>query len=283
MDTGLITLALPIALAIIMMGIGLELSLQDFKRVVKYPKAVFIALFCQLVILTAVAFIITQVLHLPPLLAIGMMLLAASPGGSTANLYSYLFKGDVALNISLTALNSIIAVVSLPFIVNLASQYFMPGSEQLSLQFSKIIQVFALVILPVGIGMIIRHFAPLFAKRMNKPVRIFSVIILVLVIIGALLKEKSHILDYIQDVGLATAIFCVASLSIGYMVPRLFNIPVAQARASAFEIGIHNSTLAMTIALSIMANTTVAVPAAVYSIFMFIFGAIFGFIITRVK
>ncbi len=283
MDTGLITLALPIALAIIMMGIGLELSLQDFKRVVKYPKAVFIALFCQLVILTAVAFIITQVLHLPPLLAIGMMLLAASPGGSTANLYSYLFKGDVALNISLTALNSIIAVVSLPFIVNLASQYFMPGSEQLSLQFSKIIQVFALVILPVGIGMIIRHFAPLFAKRMNKPVRIFSVIILVLVIIGALLKEKSHILDYIQDVGLATAIFCVASLSIGYMVPRLFNTPVAQARASAFEIGIHNSTLAMTIALSIMANTTVAVPAAVYSIFMFIFGAIFGFIITRVK
>lgn len=283
MDTGLITLALPIALAIIMMGIGLELSLQDFKRVVKYPKAVFIALFCQLVILTAVAFIITQVLHLPPLLAIGMMLLAASPGGSTANLYSYLFKGDVALNISLTALNSIIAVVSLPFIVNLASQYFMPGSEQLSLQFSKIIQVFALVILPVGIGMIIRHFAPLFAKRMNKPVRIFSVIILVLVIIGALLKEKSHILDYIQDVGLATAIFCVASLSIGYMVPRLFNIPVSQARASAFEIGIHNSTLAMTIALSIMANTTVAVPAAVYSIFMFIFAAIFGFIITRVK
>ncbi|MDR9778356.1 bile acid:sodium symporter family protein, partial [Rhizobium hidalgonense] len=104
-----------------------------------------------------------------------------------------------------------------------------------------------------------------------------------LVIIGALLKEKSHILDYIQDVGLATAIFCVASLSIGYMVPRLFNIPVAQARAIAFEIGIHNSTLAMTIALSIMANTTVAVPAAVYSIFMFIFAAIFGFIITRVK
>ncbi len=283
MDTGLITLALPIALAIIMMGIGLELTLHDFKRVVKYPKAVMVALFCQLVILTVIAFVITQVLKLPPLLAIGMMLLAASPGGSTANLYSFLFKGDVALNITLTALNSIIAVVSLPFIVNWASQYFMPGSEQLSLQFSKVIQVFALVILPVSVGMIIRHFAPLFAKRMNKPVRIFSVLILALVIVGALFKEKAHLLDYIQDVGLAAAIFCILSLTIGYMVPRLLNIPVAQARASAFEIGIHNSTLAMTIALSIMANTTVAIPAAVYSIFMFIFAAIFGVIITRNK
>ena len=189
----------------------------------------------------------------------------------------------MALNITLTAVNSIIAVVSLPFIVNWASQYFMPGSEQLSLPFSKVIQVFALVILPVGIGMIIRHFAPLFAKRMNKPVRIFSVLILVVVIIGALVKEKAHILEYIQDIGLAAALFCIASLSIGYMVPRLFNISVAQARASAFEIGIHNSTLAMTIALSIMANTTVAIPAAVYSIFMFVFAAIFGFIITRIK
>ena len=105
MDSGLITLALPIALAIIMMGIGLELTLQDFKRVAKYPKAVVVALFCQLVILTTIAFVITQVLQLPPLLAIGMMLLAASPGGSTANLYSFLFKGDTALNITLTALN----------------------------------------------------------------------------------------------------------------------------------------------------------------------------------
>ena len=281
MDSGIITIMLPLALAIIMMGLGLELTPKDFARVSKHPKAVLIALFCQLVVLVGIAFIICKVLALPPLLAVGLMLLAASPGGSTANLFSYLFKGDIALNITLTAINSIIAAFTLPLIVNFAIQYFMNDGQQISMQFGKIVQVFAIILVPVCVGMLIRHYAPSLTQKLNKPLRIFSVAFLVLIIIGAIAKERAHILEYLAQVGLATVIFCICSLVIGYFVPRLLGINSAQARACAFEIGIHNSTLAMTIALTVIANSTVAMPAAVYSIFMYIFAAIFGMLISR--
>lgn len=281
MDSGLITIYLPIALAIIMAGLGLELTLNDFIRIRKHPKAVFLALFCQLIILTSIAFLICKVLNLPSLLAIGLMLLAASPGGPTANLFSHLYKGDVALNISLTAINSVLAAFTLPFIVNLAIQHFSTDGQQLGLQFSKIIQVFLIILIPVTIGMLVRHYAPQIAHRLEKPVRIFAVIFLIAIIIGAILKEKANIGMYLTEVGLATMLFCIASLSIGYFVPRLFGINSYQARACAFEIGIHNSTLAMTIALSIMASSTIAMPAVVYSIFMYIFAAIFGTLLNK--
>ena len=283
MDSGIITILLPLALAIIMVGLGLELTLKDFARVSKHPKAVLIALFCQLIILVSIAFVICKVLALPPLLAVGLMLLAASPGGSTANLFSYLFKGDIALNITLTAINSVIAAFTLPLIVNFSIQHFMNDGQQISLQLSKILQVFAIIIIPVCIGMLIRHFAPRFTEKLNKPLRIFAVTFLVLIIIGAISKERHQILEYLTQVGLATVIFCISSLAIGYFVPRLLGINSAQARACAFEIGIHNSTLAMTIALTVIANSTVAMPAAVYSIFMYIFAAIFGTLLNKLS
>ena len=281
MDSGIITILLPLALAIIMIGLGLELTPKDFTRVTKQPKAVLIALFCQLVILVSIAFIICKVLALPPLLAVGLMLLAASPGGSTANLFSYLFKGDIALNITLTAINSVIAAFTLPFIVNFAIQHFMNDGQEISLQFSKILQVFAIIIVPVGIGMLIRHYAPHFTEKLSKPLRIFAVSFLILIIIGAITKERHQILEYLAQVGLATILFCLCSLLIGYFVPRLLGINSAQARACAFEIGIHNSTLAMTIALTVMASSTVAMPAAVYSIFMYVFAAVFGMLLNK--
>ena len=281
MDSGIITILLPLALAIIMIGLGLELTPKDFTRVTKQPKAVLIALFCQLVILVSIAFIICKVLALPPLLAVGLMLLAASPGGSTANLFSYLFKGDIALNITLTAINSVIAAFTLPLIVNFAIQHFMNDGQEISLQFSKILQVFAIIIIPVGIVMLIRHYAPHFTEKLNKPLRIFAVSFLILIIIGAITKERHQILEYLAQVGLATVLFCLCSLLIGYFVPRLLGINSAQARACAFEIGIHNSTLAMTIALTVMASSTVAMPAAVYSIFMYVFAAVFGMLLNK--
>ena len=281
MDSGIITILLPLALAIIMIGLGMELTPKDFSRVTKEPKAVLIALFCQLVILVSIAFIICKVLALPPLLAVGLMLLAASPGGSTANLFSYLFKGDIALNITLTAINSVIAAFTLPFIVNFSIQHFMNDGQQISLQFSKILQVFAIIIIPVCIGMLIRHYAPNFTEKLNKPLRIFAVSFLILIIIGAVAKERHQILEYLAQVGLATVLFCLCSLIIGYFVPRLLGINSAQARACAFEIGIHNSTLAMTIALTVMASSTIAMPAAVYSIFMYVFAAVFGMLLNK--
>ncbi|EXB27800.1 sodium Bile acid symporter family protein [Acinetobacter baumannii 1437282] len=281
MDSGLITLFLPIALAIVMAGLGLELTLKDFARVTKHPKAVIIALFCQLVLLVGIAFLICKLLALPPLLAVGLMLLAASPGGSTANLFSYLYKGDIALNISLTAINALVAALFLPFIVNFSILHFMNEGQQLGLQFSKILQVFLIILVPVAIGMLVRHFAPHIAEKLNRPVRIFAIIFLLIIIAGAIFTERENLLAYLGQIGFATALFCAISLAVGYFVPRLFGISSYQARACAFEIGIHNSTLAMTIALTVMASTTIAMPAAVYSIFMYIFATIFGILITR--
>ncbi len=281
MDSGLITIFLPLALAVVMAGLGLELTPNDFKRVSKHPKAVFIALFCQLVVLTTIAFFICKLLNLPPLLAVGLMLLAASPGGPTANLFSYLYKGDIALNITLTAVNSVIAAFTLPLIVNFAIHHFMQDGQQVGLQFAKVLQVFLIIIIPVTLGMSVRHFSPQTADRLNKPVRIFAVVFLIVIIIGAIAKERNNIMLYLADVGLATALFCACSLLIGYFVPRFFGVNSQQARACAFEIGIHNSTLAMTIALTVMASSTIAMPAAVYSIFMYIFAAILGTLLNK--
>lgn len=281
MDAGLITVVLPLALAIVMMGLGLELTPKDFARVTQQPKAVLISLFSQLFLLVGVAFLLCKLFALPPLLAVGLMLLAASPGGSTANLFSYLFKGDVALNITLTAINSVLAAVTLPLIVNFSINYFMNDGQQVSLQFSKIIQVFGIIIVPVCIGMLIRHFAPNFTHKMNKPVRIFAVVFLILIIVAAFIKERAHIMEYFAQIGVATIVFCIISLSIGYFVPRVIGVHTTQARACAFEIGIHNGTLAMTIALTVLENTTISIPAAVYSIFMYIIAAGFGMLLNK--
>ncbi len=281
MDSGLITLFLPMALAIDMAGMGLELTLKDFARVSKHPKAVLIALFCQLILLVGVAFLICKIFALPPLLAVGLMLLAASPGGTTANLFSYLYKGDIALNITLTAINAIVAAVFLPFIVNFSILHFMNEGQHVGLQFTKVLQVFLIILVPVCIGMLIRHYTPHVAEKLNRPVRIFAVVFLLIIILGAIFKERNNLIEYIGQIGFATALFCAISLLIGYFVPRMLGINSYQARACAFEIGIHNSTLAMTIALTIMASTTIAMPAAVYSIFMYVFATIFGMLITK--
>src|SRR5690349_9047395 len=195
MGSALTTIGLPVALGIIMLGLGLSLTLADFARVLKQPKAVIIALLCQLVLLPAICFGLVLAFQLPPVLAVGMMMLAASPGGTTANLYSHLFRGDVALNISLTAVNSVISVVTLPIITNLAIAYFNPFDDQLGMQWSKVLEVFAIVLVPVAIGMLVRRFWPAFAKAMDKPVRIASVIILVVVIAGAVASNWALLVD----------------------------------------------------------------------------------------
>lgn len=220
MDSGIITILLPLALAVIMMGLGLELTLKDFARISRHPKAVLIALCCQLILLVGIAFALCKLFALPPLLSVGLMLLADSPGGSTANLFSYLFKGDLALNITLTAINSVIAAITLPLIVNFSIVHFMQDSQQIGLQFSKILQVFSIILIPVGIGMLIRHYTPSITAKLNKPLRIFAVTFLVLIIIAAIVKERANISEYLTQIGLATALFCMLSLSIGYLVPR---------------------------------------------------------------
>jgi bile acid:Na+ symporter, BASS family len=282
MDSVLTSVALPAALALIMFGLGLSLTLGDFARVGRSPKAVGIALVLQLVLLPAVCFALVVAFGLPPLLAVGLLLLAASPGGTTANLFSHLFRGDVALNITLTAVNSLVAVVTLPVITNLAIGWFdPPGASGLGLQFGKTVQVFAIVLVPVALGMLVRSRATAFADRMDRPVRIASAVVLALVIVGTMVAERENIAGYLAEVGLPALLFCLLSLTVGFVVPRALGVVRGQAVASAFEIGVHNSTLAITIAISVLDSPALAVPAAVYGVLMFPVAAVFGWLITR--
>ena len=279
MGSALTTIGLPVALGIIMLGLGLSLTLADFARVLKQPKAVIIALLCQLLLLPAICFGLVLAFQLPPILAVGMMMLAASPGGTTANLYSHLFRGDIALNISLTAVNSVIAVITLPLITNFAIAYFQPFDDRLGLQWSKALEVFAIVLLPVALGMVIRRFWPRFASGMDKPVRIASVIILIVVIAGAVASNWALLVANFTQLALITVLFCVISLTIGFLVPRWLRVGKRQAIATSFEIGIHNATLAIVIAQSVLGSVELSLPAAVYGVLMFFIAFGFGFLI----
>lgn len=279
MGSALTTIGLPVALGIIMLGLGLSLTPADFARVLKQPKAVLIALICQLLVLPAICFALVLMFQLPPVLAVGMMMLAASPGGTTANLYSHLFRGDIALNISLTAVNSVIAVITLPLITNFAIMYFNPFDDQLGLQWSKALEVFAIVLLPVALGMLVRRFWPKFADAMDKAVRIASVIILVVVIAGAVASNWELLLDNFAQLALITIVFCLISFTIGFWVPRMLKVGRRQSIATSFEIGIHNATLAIVIAQTVLGSVELSLPAAVYGVLMFFIAFGFGFFI----
>jgi BASS family bile acid:Na+ symporter len=241
---------------------------------------VVVALVMQVLVLPVVAFGLVKLFDLDPLLAVGVMLLAASPGGTTANLFSHLFRGDVALNVTLTAINSVLAAFTIPLITNLAISYFEAEGE-LGLQFAKVLQVVAIVLVPVAIGMVVRQRSEGFAARADKPVRIFSIIVLVVVAVGALLGERENLADYLEQVGVLTALFCLASLTLGYAAARVMRLDERQAIACSMEIGIHNTTIALTIALSVLDSVEVAIPSAVYSIVMYVLATAFGFAITR--
>ena len=280
MDSALTAIGLPIALGIIMFGLGLDLTIADFKRVGREPKAAVVALACQLLVLPALCFGLVVALDLPPLLGIGMMLLASSPGGTTAALFSHLFRGDVALNISLTAINAVIAIVTFPLISGLAIAYY-DRQDDVQMPLGEIVQIFAVLLVPVGLGMLVKAKQSAFAARMDKPVRIASAVILVVLIIGVMLAERESIGGYVGDIGLVAGIFCAASLVIGYVVPKAFGIPGPQAIASSMEVGIHNSTLAIFMAVEVLGETEASIPAAVYSIIMFIFAALWGTFVSR--
>lgn len=281
MDSVFFVFLLPVLLSVMMLGLGLELTTKDFLRVSHYPKVIFVALFSQLIILTSIAFLICIVLKLPPLLAVGLMLLAGSPGGPTASLFSYLYKADVALNITITTINTLVSIFTLPFIIKMSLLYFVDQQAASALPTVKIIQVFMITVIPVLIGMFIRAKFPSLSITVNRPMRIFSIIFLMTLFVFALFKERYNLHQYFESIGVATLLFCFCSLFIGYYVPLIMGIPDRQARACSFEIGIHNTAIAMTMAIAAMENTMIAVPAGIYTIVMYSFATIFGFVISR--
>lgn len=283
MESLLTAVLLPVALGIVMLGLGLALGVADFRRVLTYPRAVVVALGCQVVLLPVICLGLVLAAGLEPELAVGMMLLAAAPGGTTANLFSHLAGGDVALNVSLTAINSVLAVVTLPLVVNLSLGWFVGPAAGIGLQFDKIVQVFVIVLVPVALGMLVRRLAPAFADRMARPVKIASVVVLAGVVAAAAWENRDDLGDGFAAVGLLALLFAVISLGIGYVVPRLAGVGEPQAIASAMEIGIHNSVLAITIALSpaLLGDARMAIPAAIYGLLVYVPAALFAGLLAR--
>lgn len=282
-SSAVFSILLPMALVVIMLGLGLSLTVEDFRRVVSRPKPIVVALICQALILPIICFGIVYVSALPAAIAVGMMLLAASPGGSSANLYSHLAGGDVALNITLTTINTILALVTLPIIVNFSLLFFYGEGKVIPLQIDKVLQVFALVLIPVTIGMIVRNRYPALAITLDRPVKIMSSLFLAGIVVIALIQEWNTLLTWGPVIGAATLAFNLISLAIGYGVPRMMRLERRQAIAICMEVGIHNSTLVIAIAMSptLLNNSEMAIPPAIYGLIAYLTAAVVVYLIRR--
>lgn len=263
------TLLLPMALGVIMFGLGLHLKVADFLRVVQMPRAVIVGLGAQMLILPPIAFLLCLAFELPPLLAVGLMLLAVSPGGATANVFSHLARGDVALNITLTALNSALVLITLPLVVQWSMAFFLGSAGYVPPPVQKIVEVAAIILLPVSFGMAVRAHRPAIADRLERIVQPLSLLILLALIFFTVVKEWTLIRQNALGIGTVCLLLNLASLGVGYGVARLAKLAPRQAVAIAFEVGVHNSTLAIFIALSVLESPAMSIPAALYSLIMY--------------
>lgn len=276
-DSILTTIVLPVSLAIIMLGMGLSLVIGDFKRVIKYPKAAFIGFTNQLILLPIIGFLLANAFQLSPPMAVGLMILAACPGGVTSNLITHVAKGDIALSISLTAIASLVTVFTIPLIATFSLDYFMnDGTTSVELDLVKtILQIMAITIIPVSIGMMINHYRPAFAQRMERPMRTASTIIFVAVVVGIIIANKDIIVESFKEVGPVSIALNVITMALGFFAARLFSLNLKQSISITIESGIQNGTLAIVIATTILERNDIAIPGAVYGLLMFFTG---GFI-----
>jgi len=264
------TVLLPLALGIIMFGLGLHLRLADFARVLKMPKPVLIGLLTQMVVLPPIAFVLALAFVLPAPLAIGLMLLAASPGGATANVFSHFARGDVALNITLTAINSLAVLLTLPLVVSWSMRYFLGTDAYVAPPTQKVLEVGLVILVPVAFGMLVRAQTPRAADRLERIVKPLSLLILLALIALSVIKEWALIVANALNVGAVCLALNLLSLGIGYGIARACRLARAQAIAIAFEVGIHNSTLAIFIALNVLNMPALSIPAAIYSLIMYV-------------
>lgn len=267
------TLILALSLIIIMFGMGLSLVVDDFKRIFTTPKAIFIGLTNQLILLPIVGFTFIYLFPLQPEIAIGVIILVACPGGATSNLVTHLAKGDIALSVSLTALSSLATLLTIPFIINMGLQTVLGEDTTIQLNILQtIIQIFAIVIFPVSLGMIIRAKKKAFANKMEDSVRKASAVVFVLVLVGILVKERANLISYFEQAGVIMLILNCVTMSIGFVVARVFKLSFKQGISISIESGIQNGTLGIAIATVLLGNTSYAIAPAIYSLIMFFTG-----------
>jgi BASS family bile acid:Na+ symporter len=268
---------LPLALAIVMLGMGLSLVPEDFRRITRYPKAVAVGTVCQCLVLPLLGALIALVVPMEPVMAVGLVVVAVCPGGPSSNLMTYLARGDVALSVTLTAVSSIVTVFTIPVFANLALQHFLGAGAAIALPVgTTMLQIVLITLLPTAIGMAIRHRFPGTARRLEKQMGRLAGGLLVLIILLLFIREASRLPGFLAQVGLAVVALNLLAMLAGLLAGRLFRLPVAQQVCIAIEVGIQNGTLAIAITAGLLNNPDMAVPAAVYSLLMYVsgFGAV---------
>lgn len=267
------TVLLPLALAIVMLGMGLSLVPEDFKRITRYPKAVVIGTACQVVLLPLIGLLIALVVPMERALAVGLIVVAVCPGGPSSNLMTYLAKGDVALSVTLTALSSIITVFTIPILINLTLQHFLEESAAITLPIGQtMLQILLITLLPTVIGMVIRYYFPDTARRLEKQMARLAIGLLALIIVLLLVREGSKLPRFLVQVGISVLLLNLLATLAGFFTAKLFRLPLSQQICIGIEVGIQNGTLALAITAGLLNNPDMAVPAAVYSLLMYITG-----------
>ena len=275
---------LPLALAFIMLALGLGLTFDDFVRVARHPRDFAVGAASQIVVLPAVAFLMASVWPMAPELALGLMIIAAAPGGVTSNLLTSFARGDVALSISLTAVISLLSVITIPLVVVFAYGHFMGEQAMQDITVAgTAISVFLIVTVPVTIGLLVRRYAERFALRIEPAARAVSAVLFVLVLAGAIFQERENLVTYYSQAGLATLALNLLMMAIAYLLARLFATGAKQRTAIAIECGLQNGTLAIAIAVLLFGGGLATVPAATYSLTMFVTALIFVALLRRTQ
>ena len=275
-------LVLPLALFIIMLGMGLSLKVSDFTRILKQPKAVLIGISCQMILLPLIGCLMVFLLPLGGELAVGLMILAFCPGGTTSNMFSYLGRGDVALSISLTAVVSLITPFTIPLLTILAMSLLLNDAQHFTIPLGKtIIQLIAITVIPVAIGMFIHRHAPVFSARAERPVKILSIAFLFIIIAGVVAKNWSSMAGFFLQTGAASLSLNLVSLIAGFLIAGLANLSRAQSIAIAVEVGIQNGTLALLVSGTLLGSSIMTIPAVTYSLLMFVTGCVFCWWVNR--
>ncbi len=267
---------LPISLAIIMFGMGLTLMVSDFGRLFAYPKEVLIGLFNQLVFLPLIGFLIILLFDLNSSMAIGIMILSLCPGGPTSNLITQVARGNIGLSVTLTALASLITVFTIPIILSEAITYF-TGETDVVIELpivQTMLQILLITVIPVSLGMIIRKKNEAFALRMERPMRIASTVLFIIIFLLVMIANKDLIVEAMKEVGLATLLLNLSTMALGYMTAKVFGIKGKSQISITIESGIQNGTLAFVIATTILNNVEMGLPTGAYSIWMFVTGGI---------
>ena len=274
---------LPLALAFIMFVLGLGLTGSDFLRVVKQPRDFFVGAFSQIILLPIIAFILVKIWPIAPELAIGVMIIAAAPGGVTSNLLTSLAKGDVALSISLTAIISLLCVITIPFIVLTSVGLLSDSSitQDISL-FSMSRDMFLIVTVPVILGILIRRFASGAALKFEPIAKKISIVLFVLVLLGAIAAERENVISYFAQAGLITFVLNVVMMIVAYCVAKLLASGMKQKKCITIECGLQNGTLAIFVATSIFGGGMYVIPAATYSLIMFATSLIFIYLVRKI-